>query len=225
MIASLGGFGGVVSKPHSGWTSPVIASTVIASASALIASAALGLAIYSAHLDRQYKELSIKPRLQEEIEIEDFHFAVTNAGLGPAVIKRIATKFGGNCSFFNESPDGIDDRLLRELVHNVGDWFLDPLDQLVQRSIWEPMPRQVHSRPLAPTQALAPGEKIIMFKLGQKQLEAAQQRRDTLDSDTFNRIADRFVDRARTIPYYVEYCSLTGEFCYGAEKIQKVCPH
>jgi hypothetical protein len=26
---------------------------------------------------------------------------------------------------------------------------------------------------------------------------------------TFNRIVERFVERARTMPYYVEYCSLT----------------
>jgi hypothetical protein len=213
-----------LSRPKSGWTTPVVASTLIAIASTLIASAALGLAIYNAHLDRQYKELSIKPRLQAEIESDDFHFAIINVGLGPAEIKRIATKFGGNYTFLNEGPDGFDDRSLLETVRNVGDWFLDPLDQLVQRSIWEPMPRQVHSRPLAPTQALAPGEKIIMFKLSQKQLEAAQQKRDTLDSDTFNRIVDRFVERARTMPYYVEYCSLTGEFCNGADKIQKACP-
>jgi hypothetical protein len=209
--------GGAVRKPKSGWSSPVIAST-------LIASAALGLAIYSAYLDRQYKELSIKPHLQAEIESEDYHVAVINVGLGPAQIKRIATKFGDNCTVLNEGPDGFDDRLFLETMRNVGDWFLDPLDQLVQRSIWEPTVRQVHSRPLAPTQVLAPGEKIIMFKLGQKQLEAALQKQETLDSDTFNRIVERFLERARTMPYYVEYCSLTGKFCHGAEKIKKVCP-
>ena len=56
-------------------------------------------------------------------------------------------------------------------------------------------------------------------------LEAALQKRETLDTDTFNRIVERFLERARTMPYYVEYCSLTGKFCEGAEKIQKACLH
>jgi hypothetical protein len=213
-----------VSEPKSGWSSPVIASTLIAIASTLIASAALGLAIYSAHLDRQYKELSIKPRLQLDADSDDFHVAVVNVGLGPAAIKRIAAKFGDNCTFFNEAP-GLDDRRFLEIMRNVGDWFLDPLDQLVQRSIWEPTTRRVHSRLLLPTQVLAPGENFIMFKLEQKQLEAARKKGETLDSNAFNKIVERFLERAQTLPFYAEYCSLTGEFCRGAESIEKACPH
>jgi len=214
-----------VSNPKSGWSSPVIASTLIAIASTLIASAALGLAIYNAHLDRQYKELSIKPHLELDVQSDDFHAAVMNNGVGPAEIKRIATKFGDTCSFLNEPPHDKFDKLVFETIHNIGDWFNDPLDQLVQPSIWEPTIRKVDVQVLTPKEILAPRQKIVLFKLRQQQSEAARQKLESLDADSFNKIVERFLDRARAMPYYAEYCSLTGDYCVGAETIQKACPH
>jgi hypothetical protein len=61
--------------------------------SVAIASMAFFLTIYNARLDRQYKELGIKPALHLHVETSDFHVGFVNTGLGPAEIISVATKF------------------------------------------------------------------------------------------------------------------------------------
>jgi hypothetical protein len=207
----------LVRKPKSGWSSPVIASTVIASA-------ALGLAIYNAHLDRQYRELSIKPVLFWEVEANDFHVAILNNGVGPAQIKRIATKFSGGCTVFDDS-NGRDLKVFESTTRNIANYFADPLNELVQKSVWEPTSPKLYARALTPGQIMAPREKMILFELQPKQLEAVTQKFETLDTDSQNKIVRRFLERAHTLPYYIEYCSLTGDYCGGAEDIQTACSH
>jgi hypothetical protein len=205
----------LVRKPRNGWTGPVIAST-------LIGLMALGLTIYNAHLDRSYRELTIKPSLYLDVNSHDFQVGILNNGLGPAEIKRIASRFGDTCKIFDIAS--IDTVNIDKAAHELGDWFADPLDRLVQ-SIWEPTTRKIEVTLLTPEQIIAPQEKVILFRLQQRQLEAAIKKQESLDVSEANGIVSRFFERAREMPYYVEYCSLTGSFCRGAEKIHKECPH
>ena len=206
-----------MSNPKSGWSSPVIAST-------LIAVMALSLTIYSMYLDRSYKELSIKPVLFQETEADDFHVAMLNNGVGPAQIKRIATKFSDGCTMFDDS-NGRSMKVFEDTTLDIANYFADPLNELVQRSVWEPTSPQLYTRALTPGEIMVPREKVILFGLQPKQLEAVNQKFETLDTDLKNRIVRRFLERAHAMPYYVEYCSLTGDYCGGAEEIEKACSH
>jgi hypothetical protein len=204
-----------VSKPRNGWTGPVIAST-------LIALMALSLTIYNMHLDRSYKELSIKPVLFQETEADDFHVAILNNGVGSAQIKRIATRFSGGCTMFDDS-NGRNLKVFENTTSEIANYFADPLNELVQRSVWEPTTPKLYARALTPGQVMAPREKVVLFGLQRKQLEAVNQKLETLDTESQNRIVRRFLERAHAMPYYIEYCSLTGDYCGGAEEIEKVC--
>jgi len=194
----------------------------LASASLLISVLALWFTFYNAHLDRSFKELSIKPQLQIDANTVAFQVSVANKGVGPAQIKRIATKFGQSCKFLTfDSPDAA--TAFVDAVHGIGDWYIDPLDQLIQRSVWEPTRRKLIVQPLTPNEIISAGESLVMFQLDRDQLEAAQQKYQSMDTETFNKITERFIERVRTMPYYPEYCSLTGKYCKGAEQIRQKC--
>ena len=107
-------------------------------ASVAIAITALVLSIYSAWLDRTYKEISVKPALLASIQSTDFSFSIYNAGLGPAQIRTIVTKFNGSCRYFDNygSPDR--EKIINQMVHDIGDYFVAELKQLIQGSIWDP---------------------------------------------------------------------------------------
>jgi hypothetical protein len=193
--------------------------------SVAIALMALLLTFYTADLDRRYRELSIKPALYEEIDSGQFRVAVVNNGIGPAVITRVATKFGRECNFSTFDPRGSgDEQYVDTLLHAISDYFGDPLDQLVQRSVWEPTDRKIYSWIITPKEMISPGGSINLFQLQPEQLDLALKKLETLKTNDANDITARFIKRAHTIPYYVEYCSLSGDYCVGAETIHQACP-
>jgi hypothetical protein len=196
-------------------------------ASLAVAFMALFLTIYNARLDRQYKELSIKPALHLHIETSDFHVGFLNAGLGPAEVISVATKFQPDVCLHlalrKKLPTDDQTQLagkVLDAMNPVNQYFADPLDQLVQpASVWEPPNTpKLYGRSLTPGEIIPPGQEVVIFELQKETLEIVQKRLQTLSTADHNNILRRFVTRAQTMPYYVHFCSLTGEYCVDQVK-------
>jgi hypothetical protein len=196
-------------------------------ASVSIALMAFFLTIYNARLDRQYKELSIKPALHLHVETLDFHVGFFNAGLGPAEIISVATKFQPDFCLHlaqrkklpTDDPAQLAGKVL-DGMNPVNQYFADPLDQLVQpASIWDPPTTpKLYGRTLTPGEIIPPGQEVVIFELQKETLEIVQKRLKTLSTADHNNILRRFITRAQTMPYYVHFCSLTGEYCLDQVK-------
>jgi hypothetical protein len=196
-------------------------------ASLAVAFMAFFLTIYNARLDRQYKELSIKPALHLHVETSDFHVGILNAGLGPAEVISVATKFQPDACLHlaqrkkrpTDDPAQLAGKVL-DGMNPVYQYFADPLDQLVQpASVWEPPNTpKLYGRTLTPGEIIPPGQEVVIFELQKETLEIVQKRLRTLSTADHNNILRRFVTRAQTMPYYVHFCSLTGEYCVDQVK-------
>jgi hypothetical protein len=97
----------------------------------------------------------------------------------------------------------------------INQYFADPLDQLAQpASIWDPPNTpKLYTRTLTPGEIIPPGKEVIIFQMQTETLDIVQKKLLTLSSAEYNNVMRRFFIRARSIPYYVNFCSLTGEYC------------
>jgi hypothetical protein len=180
------------------------------------------LTVYSARLDRQYKELSIRPFLHLDVETSDFHVGFLNTGLGPAEIISVATKFQPDkCLLFFRRQKLPNDDIAKSAEKTFGfltainGYFADPLAQLLQPdSVWEPpkAPR-LYARTLTPGEIIPPGKEVIIFEVQKETLEIMQKKLQTLKGPDYNSVMHQFLVRAQTIPYYVHFCSLAGDYC------------
>jgi hypothetical protein len=178
-------------------------------ASVAIAMMAFFLTIYNARLDRQYKELSIRPFLHLDVETSDFHVGILNTGLGPAEIISVATKFEPNkcVIFFRRKKLPTDDIAKStentfEVMRPINAYFADPLAQLLQPdSVWEP-PRapKLYARTLTPGEVVPPGKEVTIFEVQKETLEIMQKKLQTLSSIDYNNLVHRFIARAQAIP-------------------------
>ena len=194
-------------------------------ASLAIALMAFFLTIYNARLDRRYKELSIKPALHLHVETSDFHVGLVNAGLGPAEIISVATKFETDkCVIYKRKRRFTDEGRTSETLFDgatpIGNYFGDPLGDLMHtNSVWEPSTAAaLYVRTLTPGQVIPPGQEENIFELQKQTLEIVQRKLQALNSHDHNDIIRRFITRAQSIPYYVHFCSLTGEYCVNEIK-------
>jgi hypothetical protein len=198
-----------------------LSRNAIALASLSVAVMALAFTIYSASLDRQYKELAIQPALHWDVESDDFHVGIINNGVGPAEVQAVAFKFDGPpCLLFYQRPSRPDDgdkRMTDKVFPNlqkIGEYFGDPLNQLAEpSSIWEPKYSRIYLRTLTPGELIAANQEVKILEMQPSQLEIAKKRLSTLTADAYNNLIRRFFERANAIPYYVNYCSLTGLYC------------
>ena len=198
--------------------------------SVAIAMMALFLTIYNARLDRQYKELSIRPYLHLDVETSDFHVGVMNTGLGPAEIISVATKFEPDkCTIFYRREKLPSDDVTKaaektlEVLAPINAYFADPLAQLLQPDlVWEPPKApKLYSRTLTPGEIIPPGKEVIIFEVQKETLEVMQKKLQTLKGADYNNIIHRFISRAQSIPYYVHFCALTREYCVN--QIEEYC--
>lgn len=199
-------------------------------ASVAIALMALFLTIHNATLDRQYKELGIRPALHLDIETSDFHVGFLNTGLGPAQIISVATKFQSDrCLLLFGRPKRPDDDVAKaagktfDFLQAINGYFEDPLAQLLQsESVWDPpkAPR-LYARTLTPGEIVSPGKEVIVFEVQKETLDIMLKRLQTLNGREYGNIMQRFFVRARAIPYYVHFCSLTGDYCVN--QIEENC--
>jgi hypothetical protein len=207
-----------------GWKAFLERSPSITSlASVAIALMAFFLTIYNAKLDREYKELSIHPALHLDVEASDFHVGYVNKGLGPAVVKNIATKFNSDkCLLLYrrqmQSEDDLTkgmDKVFEHVLRPIEEYFADPLAKLTDpNDIWDQKKYpKLYARTITPEQIISPGEEFVIFKLQEDQLAVANERLATLSSDDYNAIIRRFMERGYTMPYYLNFCSLTGSYC------------
>jgi hypothetical protein len=205
-------------------------SLFTSAASVAIALMAFFLTIYNARLDRQYKELGIRPFVHLDVETFDFHVGFLNAGLGPAEITLIATKFEPDrCLYLFQRPRLPTDEpsqlagKIFDILKPINQYFADPLGPLVQpASIWDPPKApKLYTRTLTPGEIIRPGEEVIIFQLQTETLEIVQKKLQTLSSDDYNSVMRRFFIRAKSIPYYVDFCSLTGDYC--VKQVEENC--
>jgi hypothetical protein len=199
-------------------------------ASVSIALMAFGLTIYNARLDRQYKELSIRPALHIDVETSDFHVGIVNMGLGPAEIISIATKFEPDrCLIFFRRPalPSDDAEKLADKTFGVmppiNAYFADPLAELLQSdSVWDPpVAPRMYARTLTPGEILPSGKEVILFEIQKETIEIMQKKLQSMKGPDYNKIMRRLIVRAQAIPYYVHYCSITGEYCVN--QIEEHC--
>jgi hypothetical protein len=191
-------------------------------ASLTIALMALFLTVYNAKLDRDYKELSIRPFLHLDVETSDFHVGIINMGVGPAEIKSIAMKFEPDrCAVYYRRPrlptdpaSGTAENALK-VVEPIHAYFEDPLSRLLQSdSVWDsPKAPKTYVRTLTPGEIIPPGKEVIIFEVQKETLELMQKKLQTLSAADYNDVTRRFITRAQTMPYYVHFCSLTGDYC------------
>jgi hypothetical protein len=197
---------------------PLVAS----GASVAIALMAFFLTIYNATLDRRYKELSIRPYLHLDVETSDFHVGIANTGLGPAEIVSVAMKFQPDkCLVLFRRPRRPTDphsmatEKIFDVMKPIDDYFADPLAQLMlPASVWDPpkSPR-LYTRTLTAGEIIPPGQEVKIFEVQKDTLEIMQKKLQTLSGEEYNAVVRRFINRAQSIPYYVNFCSLTGEYC------------
>ncbi len=188
------------------------------------------ITIYNARLDRQYKELSIRPSLHLDVETSDFHVGFLNTGLGPAEIISVATKFEPEkCVVLYRRQKLPSDDLAKgadktfDFLTPINKYFADPLAQLLQPdSVWDPpkAPR-LYGRTLTPGEIVPPGKEVIIFEVQKETLEVMLKRLQTMSGPEYNNVMRRFLARAQAIPYYVNFCSLTGEYC--VDQVQENC--
>lgn len=157
-------------------------------ASVAIAVMALFLTIYNARLDRQYKELSIRPFLHLDVETSDFHVGFLNTGLGPAEIISVATKFEPDkcVIFFRRQKLPTDDvaksaEKTFDVLTPLNAYFADPLAQLLQpESVWElPKAPRLYARTLTPGEVVPPGKEVVIFEVQKETLEIMQKKLQT----------------------------------------------
>jgi hypothetical protein len=197
-------------------------SLVTSVASVAIALMAFFLTIYNARLDRQYKELSIRPFLHLDVETSDFHVGFLNTGLGPAEIISIATKFQPDrCLIHYRRAKLPTDDVAKaagqtfDVLTTINAYLADPLAELLQPdSVWEPpkAPR-LYARTLTPGEVVPPGKEVIIFEVQKETLDIMQKKLQTMKGPDYNNVMQRFMARAQTIPYYVHFCSLTSDYC------------
>lgn len=200
-------------------------------ASLAIAVMALGFTIYNASLEREYKELTIRPFLHLDVETNDFHVGFINTGLGPAVIKAVATKFEPTrCLYLynrpalpSDKPGAAMGKVFDTVLTPIDNYFADPLSELTAPpSIWDvPKSPKLYTRTLTPGEVLSPNQEVVIFQFQKEQLELAVQRLQTFTTDKYNALMRRFIARAYGLPYYVKYCSLTGSYC--ADQVTANC--
>src|SRR4029077_15722069 len=200
-------------------------------ASVLIALCALFLTIYNAKLEREYKELAIRPYLHLDVETADFHVGFLNTGLGPAQVKSIALKFDGpRCTILfgrqklpNDTAAKTMDKVFDSVLKPIDDYFADPLAQLFEpSSVWDPRQfPKLYTRTITPGEVIAPNQEIIIFQLQKDQIDIANKKLQTLSAEAYNNIIRRFMARGNGIPYYLYFCSLTGGYC--VDQIEENC--
>ena len=189
--------------------------------SVAIALMAFFLTIYNASLDRKYKELGIKPILHLRVETSDFHVGIINTGIGPAEIMSVATKFDPQrCAVLyrreklpSDEPGQFAPKIFNEVMSPMIQYFADPLADIAQ-SVWEPAKApKFYTRTLTPGQVIPPGHEEIIFELQPETLEFAKKKLQTLSGPDYSNLVRRFITRANAMPYYLHFCSLTGEYC------------
>lgn len=200
-------------------------------ASVFIASLAFGLTIYNAKLDRDYKELSIQPALHLDVETYDFHVGYLNTGPGAAVVQAVATKFNSDkCLLFYRrdarpgESTALDAHKLASVTNPIDRYFADPLADLEDpNDVWGDPGKfpKLYTRTLTSGEVISPNQEIIIFQLQKEQLDIANRRLSAMRPDAYNKVITRFMERAFALPYYVNYCSLTGRFC--ANQIEDNC--
>jgi hypothetical protein len=137
-------------------------------------------------LDRDFKELTIRPALHLHVESSDFHVGFVNTGLGPAEIKAVALKFSPpQCLVLHNRPKRPDDdpeksvsKIFADVLMPIEQYFADPLSQLAEpSSIWEPAHYpKLYARTLTPGQIIESQEEVVIFSLQKDQLEIAEKK-------------------------------------------------
>jgi hypothetical protein len=184
----------------------------IAVLSLAVAAASLYFGISAQSTDREYKEISIRPRLQLEWDPRDFSVKIRNLGLGPAVINRVDIATPDHCSIITSEDQfqELNDRFYEMMIR-----FLDPI--LVSGGYtYEERAHQAHiGAMLLPGGTINNGQSHIVLQIN-----------PNLANDLTARLSKnrRSVDEAinREILKFqlsMQYCSITGRWCSNRKSV------
>jgi hypothetical protein len=201
-----------------------LASIVVAASSLFVAIISLRYSVEAQKEDAEYKELSIRPRLQVGAG-SNFSVLLENVGLGPAQFQRIIFSDGDHC-------------LDTDAVHDwpQADKFFDEFSNAIMNYVLVGMPASVDKKPLpipkpkgfVPSTGiiLKAGESLPLFSFDPNEMDAYVAALTKLtDKSAPDIIEKQFMHKGIKIPIYIRYCSLSGRFCdaSGPQEIADGC--
>jgi hypothetical protein len=160
--------------------------------------------------DFTYKELSIRPQIQERSSTDLFEFRLTNVGLGPAMIKGVAFKFGDKCFRLNDGF--LDDVAQAEVLqqHLAKHFYSGTLESVYPHD----RSKLLGKIQLIASDSILPAkESLVIFSF---EAEVVQAIKTALANTTYEvraRVASEFQKAALSVPMTMTVCSLTGYYC------------
>jgi hypothetical protein len=185
-------------------------SLAVSVLSLAVAVGSLAFTVNAQKVDRDYKELSIRPRLQWSTNGVDLSVNLDNVGLGPAMIKSFGMRVDGKCTALARGNRELEGRMRATLE----DTLVASLGPEVAQS------KLIRSKYLQ-TRTYIPGfqETIIANKniklLNVEEVILMEIARVTigLGPQGLREMYDRFFQAMRRLGISVKYCSLTEGFC------------
>jgi hypothetical protein len=170
-------------------------------------------------LDRQYREVSIQPRVGLLGEVDDFSIVLANEGLGPAFIQRVTLGVAGKCyssevstrADFSQAVDQFNIQVREEVYDKA-------LPKISDKK--KPLDVQMTMTPFHDGLTIRAGNKIAIFKLHNAVLKEIEK----LDYRTITTAKIDFAKAVSQLSLAIEYCSATGLFCETIKTENETCP-
>lgn len=190
------------------WFVAANAAVIIALSSLFVAGLSLYFAIEAQRIDLAYKELSIRPILSIEANVSDFDIQLRNAGYGHAVISRVVFGLDGRCF-----DSDIDDNASYDLAYEKFQaWMLsDVFGSSFSQETKKPINADalITVRPIDRGAVIRAGETFRMFYLEPGTLKVL----NTMEPEPLTKARNAFSLAVSQLPFRLDYCSATGEFC------------
>jgi hypothetical protein len=171
-------------------------------------------------VDRDYKELSIRPRLQWSTHSTDLSVNLDNVGLGPALIKGFSMRVGGKCTRFEKGDRGVEGKMR--------DMFADALltslgSEITQSKLMLSKYMLIRTYIPESQEAISASKNIKLLEADSASLAEIVRMRKALGSEELREMNDRFFRAMRELGIAIKYCSLTERFCESTALSQGGC--
>jgi hypothetical protein len=172
------------------------------------------LTIDAGKIDREYREILIRPNVAKSVSGTDYTIRVKNGGLGPAVIKQIATKFGDECIEFNDNntrewETGVGTTIREHIIP----YMQDGLAAAVRELGLEYKINKANSYLPSVKVMIPQGDEFLMFAIDPEQGQALDK--ELVAHNSHPVIQRKFFDLAYSLPLWMQFCSATERFCTG----------
>jgi hypothetical protein len=202
-------------KPEKPSTSlSIIITTAISIVALCLSGAAYWNTIVTQREDREYRELSIRPSLAHLPEATNYTVTIKNRGLGPAVIKRITGFAAGQC--IELDPKHKTDATWRFQTEHLIPFFLDRLGFALTFAGIK-LDFRIRTRFQMPSvgATIPKDDELIIFAFDEE--DTAMLKKLVREHRAETEISSAFILASRAIPLAMEYCSVTGKYCYNED--------